>query len=344
VEIFSWDNTTGSTQTVRLAIARCGPACNPGSDNAAPRLKFVLVQNGGGVDAIEYPRSAGGNIVGPSIFGHNGAASAVSVGAIRFNTNSSPEGYSSRGPVVHYFGPVDGTTPAPALPDPTVISKPDLVATDCGVTTFFVETATPGLFRFCGTSAAAPHVAGIAALAFDAAPLLAASTITQAQIETADPVGAFGPCDVGAGRVNAVDALEEALSPGAGTSPTACAPPLSPPVPPDPTLPTVASTPQVLIAPPAGDRTPPGTFIVRVPAKIVEVRGLGRRLVLRFGSSEEGVTFLCKIDRTAYWRCGRRLARWFGIGAHTVQVKARDAVGNVDLTPAVYRFQVKRLR
>jgi hypothetical protein len=35
--------------------------------------------------------------------------------------------------------------------------------------------------------------------------------------------------------------------------------------------------------------------------------------------------------------------RWFGLGFHGIRVKAVDAAGNVDPTPAVYRFQVQRL-
>ncbi len=64
-----------------------------------------------------------------------------------------------------YFGPVVGTSPAPPTAE-QVIPKPDLAATDCGATTFFSrpEPSSPAPCRFCGTSAAAPHAAAVAAL------------------------------------------------------------------------------------------------------------------------------------------------------------------------------------
>jgi large repetitive protein len=63
----------------------------------------------------------------------------------------------------------------------------------------------------------------------------------------------------------------------------------------------------------------------------------------RFRSNETGVSFVCKIDRALPRFCGRRISRRFGAGPHTVRVRARDAVGNIDRTPAVFHFRVKRL-
>ena len=76
-------------------------------------------------------------MVGPTIFGHNGAEDAMSVGAIRFNATEAPEAFSSRGPVTHYFEPVEGVTPAEPLGSPQILAKPDVVATDGGANTFF---------------------------------------------------------------------------------------------------------------------------------------------------------------------------------------------------------------
>jgi len=199
---------------VQLAVNRCFGACNPAADPAAkPRVKFALLQNGSGVTATEYPKSSGPDVVGPTIFGHNGAASAVSVGAVRFDTNSAPEKFSSRGPVTHRFGPVSGTSPAPPLAQPLTMSKPDLAATDCGLTTFFVPTGIPGIHRFCGTSAAAPHAAAVAALMREANPSLSVAQIRIALAASARPVGAFGPNAVGAGLVDALGAVGRVAPP-----------------------------------------------------------------------------------------------------------------------------------
>ncbi|MBI1882018.1 MAG: pre-peptidase C-terminal domain-containing protein, partial [Chloroflexi bacterium] len=70
----------------------------------------------------------------------------------------------SRGFPVYYFGPTEGIPqPAAPLPSPDTRLKPDLAATDGGANTFF-GSFTGGVWRFFGTSAAAPHAAAVAAL------------------------------------------------------------------------------------------------------------------------------------------------------------------------------------
>ncbi len=108
-------------------------------EGGSPRLKVALLENGRGVSKTEYPESAEGDVVGPTIFGHAGAASAITLAAVSYNDASKPERYSSRGPVTHYFEAVNGITPAPGLGSPQTIPKPDLAATDCGGTTFFAH-------------------------------------------------------------------------------------------------------------------------------------------------------------------------------------------------------------
>ena len=52
-------------------------------------------------------------------------------------TPPSPEPFSSRGPVTHYFGPVDRQRRRRRADSPAGIAKPDIAATDCGRNTFF---------------------------------------------------------------------------------------------------------------------------------------------------------------------------------------------------------------
>lgn len=170
-----------------------------------PRLKFILGRPR--LAAAEYTTSSGPNIIGPTIFGHNGGPNVVSTAAIPYNNSQAPESFSSRGPVAYYFGPVNGTTPAAALPSPQVLNKPDLAATDNVQTTFFGGQDSAGVFRFAGTSAAAPHAAAVAALQKSANPLLSVGDVVGAQEATAMPVGGFGHNDVGAGLVNAGSAI-----------------------------------------------------------------------------------------------------------------------------------------
>ncbi len=195
-EFLSWENE-GPTQEVRLVINRFS--------GASPRLKFALLENGRGVTETEYPESSLGDVVGPAVFGHSAAAAAIGVGAVRYDNAGAPERFSSRGPVKHYFGPVAGSAPAAATGE-RVIAKPDLAATDGGVNTFF-GVPSAGLWRFFGTSAAAPHAAAVAALVRQADPGASAAQVRAALEGTARPVGGFGPTSVGAGLVDAYAAV-----------------------------------------------------------------------------------------------------------------------------------------
>jgi hypothetical protein len=340
LEIVQWENPTAADQVVQLVI-------NKFSGAAEPRLKFNFLQNGGGVSGIEYPQSGGGDVVGPSIYGHAAAASAIAVGAVRFNDSSKPEEYSSRGPATHYFGPVEGVVPAPELPEPEVVSKPDVAATDCGGTTFFAFKSA-GVWRFCGTSAAAPHAAGVAALMLEEEPVASPEEVRDAMAASATPVGAFGPCAVGGGLIEAVGALE-AIDGTPFPAPEPCEPPdasgavfvapgdwgsETPPEPPvNPVTPPVSQPPPVT-------RVAPSTSIAKHPRAIVRIRGSAIRLVFRFRSDQADAGFLCNIDKTGFRPCAARLARRFKLGRHVVKVKARGATGLVDSTPAVFRFRV----
>jgi Subtilase family len=218
-------------EEMNVVIARCDKACGEaraeeefepgvkpyegtkGGDDGTPRLKLAIFNNGGGVSETDYtPAEVEGTetVVGPTIFGHTAAASAVSVAAINVGTDEEPEFYSSRGPVLHLFGPVAGTTPAPSIGE-EAIAKPNVTASDCGSTTFFFGFSEGG-FHFCGTSAAAPHAAAIAALVRSANPG-ATNAQVRADLEaTARPVGSaatgfFGPTAIGAGLLDANSAV-----------------------------------------------------------------------------------------------------------------------------------------
>lgn len=358
VELLSWKNPS-STQSreVQLAIDHCFGECNPGASAAKePRLKLILLQNGGGVSETEYPESQGGDTVGPTVYGHAGSGSAITVGAIPFSNSARPEPYSSRGPVRHYFGQVTGSGPAPALSSPQTIAKPDVAATDCGRTTFFAFESSPGVWRFCGTSAAAPHAAGAVALMMQAAEeagggLEQPVPIRAALVKSASAVGGFGACAVGAGLVEAEGAVATLLA-GPGAAPALACPPPEEEKEEEPgieaeeeaPLPHVASPPTPPGPPvPAQTSPPPNTTILKHPPKLVRTRGRTARIVFRFGSDQPGATFVCKIDKRSFRPCGARLARRFGLRRHVLEVKAVGSTGLADPTPAVFGFRVKRV-
>ncbi|MBC8121913.1 MAG: S8 family serine peptidase [Gemmatimonadaceae bacterium] len=104
----------------------------------------------------------------PITFGHNSAAGAQGVAAYFFQTPNTPEGFNSPGPVTIYFD-----TAGNRLASPQLRLKPDIAAVDGVNTTFFPPggdiSQDPDSFpNFFGTSAAAPHAAGVAALVLEA--------------------------------------------------------------------------------------------------------------------------------------------------------------------------------
>jgi len=383
VEILQWENKTGAAAKVQLAIDDCaGAPCNPGADGGAPRLKFALLENGAGVTATEYPESAGGDTVGPTVFGHAGSAAAIAVAAVPFDDSGSAEPYSSRGPVTHYFGPVESEAPAPPVA-PVAIAKPDLAATDCGATTFFGSfQGGEGVWRFCGTSAAAPHAAAVAALLRQANPGAGAAQVRERLLATARPVGAFGPDSVGAGLIDAGAALRSLALPPTiaivkappplsrdprpavefvanrpvafscridGGPPQSCASPFVVPVLADGSHALVVSG--VDLAGREGrsaaatfvvDTRAPQTGFAKHPPRLLLTYHHRARAVFRFRADEAGAAFACKVDRRPYRPCARRLDRRFAPGRHAVRVRAEDAAGNVDPTPASFRFRVER--
>jgi subtilisin family serine protease len=147
----------GASGSYRIMVARTGPGTHQ-----ATRVRMVNFAGWGG--AAFTPSSR------PTTFGHSAAANASSVAAYRYTSPASQQSpfipafelFSSPGPVVIAFDAANNR-----LPVPETRKKPDMAAPDGGDTTFFfpgTDFEPNGRFNFFGTSAAAPHAAGVAAL------------------------------------------------------------------------------------------------------------------------------------------------------------------------------------
>ncbi|MGQ4809288.1 hypothetical protein NKDENANG_02703 [Candidatus Entotheonellaceae bacterium PAL068K] len=136
------------------------------------------------------------NVSADSVFGHAAVSGVLATAAIMASDpgHDDIEPFSSRGPSTLFF------------PAQEARQKPDVAAID-GI----VVTGTGG-FRspFFGTSAAAPHVAGIAALLKNLSPTATAAEIVAAIVNSAVDLGVPGPDNTfGAGRIDALAAARE---------------------------------------------------------------------------------------------------------------------------------------
>jgi hypothetical protein len=86
--------------------------------------------------------------------------------------------------------------------------------------------------------------------------------------------------------------------------------------------------------PPVPDTTAPQTTITKKPAKKVT----SKKVTFRFTSDEAGSTFQCQRDAKAWKPCSSAYRFKVRLGKHVFRVRAVDAAGNVDATPARYRF------
>jgi len=105
--------------------------------------------------------------------------------------------------------------------------------------------------------------------------------------------------------------------------------------------PTVTPGPGPVATPtvtPTPDVTPPRTRL-----RAAKVNSAKRRATFTFASGEKGSKFLCKLDKKKYKPCtSPKTYKKLRPGKHVFRVKARDRAGNVDRTPMVKRFKIKR--
>lgn len=97
----------------------------------------------------------------------------------------------------------------------------------------------------------------------------------------------------------------------------------------------VVTTPTGPVVTPTPPDAAPQTTITKHPRK----RTTKRRAVFAFASSDAGSTFRCKVDSSAYKLCGAVFKVRVRPGRHTLRVRAVDPAGQVDPTPAVWKWR-----
>jgi Ca2+-binding RTX toxin-like protein len=90
------------------------------------------------------------------------------------------------------------------------------------------------------------------------------------------------------------------------------------------------------------DTKPPRTRLDVHPHKLLTTKSGRRRVVFRFAASEVGSRFSCQIDGRPFRTCTSPRAYVLGPGRHTFRVVAADQAGNVDPTPALFHFKIRR--
>jgi hypothetical protein len=189
--------------------------------------RIVIVLHSGSARALNLRNFYNSSSLAPAtagnILGHHGGQGSLTVaasywdsahtGTKPFNgTNNPVDTTSADGSRKVFFNP-DGSPITPgnllfATGGGTNLQKPELTAADG------VACQTPGFHSFIGTSAAAAHVAGIAALVKSAKPSLTGAQIRQILINTATDNMDPGPdINGGYGVVNAQAAVQAALAP-----------------------------------------------------------------------------------------------------------------------------------
>jgi Ca2+-binding RTX toxin-like protein len=113
-------------------------------------------------------------------------------------------------------------------------------------------------------------------------------------------------------------------------------PPAPTPSPPAPAPPATRPPPR-----PPRDTKPPQTTITIRPRAVLTTHRARRRVLVRFAGSEPGSTFRCKLDGGPYRPCVSPRAYSLAIGNHTIRIRAIDAAGNADPTPALLRLKVR---
>ncbi len=165
LEGLTFSHTGSGDLTIGVVVERVSGA------SEGMTLEVILYDPSG--DLYIYPDNI---VAADSIWGHAALPDVVTVGAVGAGSPGRIQEYSSIGPVTHFY------------PARTVRQKPDI----CGVDDVSVSGSGGFNTPFIGTSAAAPHVAALCALAWSADPALTGAQVRNALYRSAADLGPSG--------------------------------------------------------------------------------------------------------------------------------------------------------
>ncbi len=176
VETLQFVNPTNTATEYKILIGQ-----NITAGDETPNL-IKYIDFGGGTVGAEYFTFSS------TVFGHPNASGAEAVGAAFYGTPTQLQPFSSNGGI-----PILFDRNGDRLSEPEIRPKPQIVAPDGVNNTFFgSDIEGDGFPNFFGTSAAAPHAAGVAALLLeanpDATPELIYQALEQSAIDLNDPL------------------------------------------------------------------------------------------------------------------------------------------------------------
>jgi hypothetical protein len=88
------------------------------------------------------------------------------------------------------------------------------------------------------------------------------------------------------------------------------------------------------------DATAPETKLTTVPRKTIKTKSKRKKVSIAF-SSEVAATYECSLDGAAFSACTSPTTYDLKKGAHVIEVRSVDAVGNIDATPARAAVKIK---
>jgi hypothetical protein len=159
----------------------------------------------------------------------------------------------------------------------------------------FAPLSTPLAYEFLeGTSMAAPQVTGAAGLLWSLKPSASVTEVREALLDSAAPVASLSGKTITGGRLDVAAALDELVPPGTET-------------------------------------VAPETAITAQPAN--STQSTTAKFEFRRTDADAGV-YECSVDGGAFALCGSPDSLSLTVGTHAFQVRAKNAAGFVDPTPA----------